>query len=245
MRISSDVNTVFAYNDPNHIYHRVVFKIMTKSIRQRYVMLANVKNHFIYTYKDYLEEASLAIDLAIREYKSQRLNTSYKPSSLSVSINVDALIKKHLEKREEECNFNTDVVRKFINIILTKYPIPAIYEDDEQFAKFREEYLKETEKTAISKLNNFFNFFKDREGRSLGDYKNYGEWLKYIKNSKSKVFNNKRDYEDMCIAAEIFAYHEEYSTFNFYSADSECVKSIKAIAKEYSVNIGKMIRINF
>ena len=97
MKLSSDVNTIFAYGNSNDLFHNKVWLFMAKNKRNDYVLLARVKHVFIYTYKDYLTTCCAIIEIAIREEKTKRSKSpseTYKPSTLALSANIHQQIEK-------------------------------------------------------------------------------------------------------------------------------------------------------
>lgn len=248
MKISSDVNTIFAYGDNLHPFHNKVCLYMAKKIRDNYVLLAKVKAHFIYTCKDYLTTCCNIIDQAIRDYRNKRSkspSTTYKPSPLAISANIDSLIDKHIGiEQSKTMNFNVKAVRTFIAWLLSEYSIPELYANDESFANFREKYVEEAEERALEVLNKFLKFFHQFESMNIEQYNNYEEWLSKIKKSEKNIFKNKQDYEDVMLAAEFLSYNQEFGLLGFFSSDKNCCDSIRIVSKEFMQRIGFVHCIN-
>ncbi|NQU78619.1 hypothetical protein HQ545_02520 [Candidatus Woesearchaeota archaeon] len=244
MKISSDVNCIFAYADPQHIFHRPVISYIVKKQRDTFVLLSKLKSNFMYTYKDYLATSCIIIEKAIRDERTIRdasPSKTYKPSILSISANINSKIEKYLLEESEKClNFNMSGTRKFINIILTEFSIPKLYEDNEVLAKFREKYVVEAEKQAEEVVNRFIKRFNNFECVNIEDYSMYDKWTTRIKKSKHNVFQNKQDVEDISIASEFLAFNSEKSKLAFFTSDVNCHKSILKIAKEYSLKTGHL-----
>ena len=244
MNISSDVNVVFAYADSKHIFHRGVLAHIAKKQRDTFIIISKLKSHFIYTYKDYLVTACIIIEKAIRDerhHRSKSPSKTYKPNVFTISASINALINDYLEVESAKfMNFNISGARDFINLLLTDYSIPKLYEDDEALANFREKYNLDAEKQAEDVINRFVKLFNGFECMNIEDYTNYELWLEKIKKSKQKVFENKRDTEDMRIAAEFLVYNEEKGKLGFFTCDKNCHFSILAMAKEYNLKLGKM-----
>ena len=60
----------------------------------------------------------------------------------------------------------------------------------------------EAEKRAEEILNKFLHFFHSFYVMNIEQYDTYEEWIQKIKESKYKIFDNKKDYEDILLAAE-------------------------------------------
>jgi hypothetical protein len=243
MKISSDVNTIFAYADGMHTFHNKVSLYMAKRIRDKYILLAKVKSTFIYTYKDYLTTSCTIIDRSIREYKKQRSmspSKTYKPTHFSISTNVDHLIDEYIKEQESRMEFNSKAVRAFVAKKLSEYSVPALMEDEKMLGEFREKYLQDAEERAVEILNKFVCFFRTPEFElmNIERYNTFDDWFYKIKESKEFVFNNKRDREDMNIAAEFLAYNLEFNLLDFFTCDREFSESIKKVAREYGQKIG-------
>src|SRR3989339_240293 len=236
MKLSSDVNTIFAYGNSNDLFHNKVWLFMAKNKRNDYVLLARVKHVFIYTYKDYLTTCCAIIEIAIREEKTKRSKSpseTYKPSTLALSANIHQQIEKFIKEKSEEITFNIGGVKNFINLLLTEYSIPELFENNGVFGEFREKYNVEAEKRAEEILNKFLHFFHSFYVMNIEQYDTYEEWIQKIKESKYKIFDNKKDYEDILLAAEILSCNQDIGTMGFFTCDKEIHRSIIVVAKEY------------
>ncbi len=250
MKTASDVNTIFAYNDSSHFFHRPVCLHMAKNIRGKYVLLDKVKANFIHTYRTYMTDCEIIIEKSVREYK-QKLSSSpsktYTPSLLAISKNVDSIIAGHLKKMSNNMDFNIKAIRIFITLMLSDYSIPELVKNDTALGDFKEKYLLKAEERAKDSLNKFVKFFKSNEFElmNIGQYETYDEWVKKIKNSKNNsIFKNKKDYEDITIAAELFAFNSEISKLAFFTTDSDFQYSTPKISKEYKQEIGNITLIS-
>lgn len=247
MDISSDVNTIFAYCDSLHKYHKSVLSFMMRQKRSTYILLDKVKSHFIYTYKDYLSTCCIIIEQAIRDQRLERSKSpskTYKPSAFAISSHVRSLVDKKLVELCENKNFDFIATKQFVDLILSEYSIPDLYENEKVLGEFRERYLVGSEKIATTIVNKFLRFFYKFEEINLNQYTHYNNWLDKIKDSKNNVFKNKQDYEDMTLAAEFLCYNQEIGILYFFGCDSNCCRSIEVVAKEYDLKIGKITLIN-
>ncbi|MCK4670254.1 MAG: hypothetical protein KAT43_03545 [Nanoarchaeota archaeon] len=244
MTISSDVNVIFAYNDTTHKFNKKVYFYMAKQKRNSYLLLAQVKATFIYKYTDYLETACNIIDKAIRDEKEKRSKSpsqKYRPNSLVISENINKAIDDLIiQENARFMNYNAKAVKDFVNLLLSEYSIPKLYEDDDAFGEFREKYTTNSEQIAEDVLNKFLKFFQKFGTKRIEEYDNYQKWFQNIKNSKENIFDNKQDYEDMKLSAEFLSYNEEVRTLNFFTCDKNCHNSIKKVAKEYRLRIGQI-----
>lgn len=242
MKLSSDVNTIFAYGDDTHKFHRAVYLYMISKKRTHYILLSKIKSSFIYTYKKYLSTSCVIIEKAIRDERHDRigaLSTTYKPSPLVISTSVRKLIDDHIKvESERNFNFNENTIRKFVSSMLLSYSIPELYENDNSLGEFREKYLLDAEKRAEEVLNKFLHFFSDFDCMNIESYANYMNWVNKIKKSKFDVFHNKQDYEDIIICAEFLCYNDEIGKLSFFTCDRECYRSVGVVAKEYEQRIG-------
>ncbi len=242
MKISSDVNAVFAYADRKHIYHKGILAHIAKKQRDTFILLSKLKSNFIYTYKDYLTTSCIIIEKAVRDERKNRLKSpskTYRPSILVITRSINVLIEKHLlDESSKFMNFNTSAVREFINMLLTDYSIPKLYEDDESLASFREKYVLDAEKQAEDIINRYVKRFNGFECVNIDDYESYEDWLTKIKKSKQNLFKEKKDFEDMTIGAEFLAYNDEVARLGFFTCDKNCHDSIVAMAKEQGLVIG-------
>jgi len=241
MKTSSDVNTIFAYGNRDDIFNKKVLLFRAKKMKYKYVLLSNVSASFVYTYKDRLSTGCIVIEKAIREEKKKRDSSpskSYKPSLFSLSENVNNKISEYLVELQRDNNINVKSVRIFIDLLLSDYSIPRLYEEDEAFAEFKEKYIINAEKRAFEVINKFVRFFRRYDFMYIENYQKYDEWKIKIKSSKEQVFDKKRDKEDIEIATEFLSFNEEFGQLEFFTCDKECGESIKKIAKEYRRSVG-------
>lgn len=248
MKIASDVNIIFAYSDENHIYHKKTIFYLARIKRFHHILLAKVKAHFIYTYTNYLTTGCVIIDHAVREHRKERANspsTTYKPSPLAISANIDKLIQDYINlEASKKGNFNSKGVRNFINLLLTDYSIPELYESNDKLGEFREKYLIQAEQRALETLNKFLSFFQNFDLVNIEKYNNFEIWINNIKNSKKDI-KIKHDLEDILVVAEYLSFNEEIEKLGFFTCDKECYNSIKLIAKEHNLTIGRVDLISY
>lgn len=246
MRITSDVNCIFAYIDSLHKYHNKVSLFMAKNKRSGYVILAMVRATFIYTYKDYLTTACIIVEQAIRDEKTKRNRSSsdYKPSPLAIAANVDKRIEDYIKERIENANINGGAVKSFVNLMLTDYSIPILFQNDKALGEFREKYLINAEDNAAKELDRFLKFFNRFALMNIEEYENYNEWVEKIKSSNNDIFNHKKDVEDMRLVAELLCFTEKTGPILFFTCDKKCHDSIQIVAKEYKVKIGPLFLIH-
>ncbi|MFC1774725.1 hypothetical protein ACFLZN_00225 [Nanoarchaeota archaeon] len=244
MKISSDVNTIFGYSDLTHKLSKAVRMHMAKTTTFHYVLLCEVKKSFVFTYSDYLKSAGETIDLAVRKYIAERkkaVSKSYKPSNAAISSNVRSKIKDHITSQKKQfLRYNVRAVNDFVNKMLTDFSIPELVEDSEKFAAFREKYVEGAEKLTKEVLNKFLRFYREVSIKKTGDYSKLASWLEKIKNGPNELFDNKKDFEDMKIAAEFFAYNDELGLLGFFSGDNEFCKSINKFAENSKIRIGNI-----
>ena len=129
MELSSDVNTIFAYNDKIHPYNKNVISFMIKNKRSTYMLLDRVKSHFIYTYKNYLSECCIVIEQSIRDSKAERSRSpskTYNPSLFAISTNIRGLIDKKLKELYDRKNFDFSSTKRFVDLLLSEYSIPDL-----------------------------------------------------------------------------------------------------------------------
>ncbi|MBS3125212.1 hypothetical protein J4211_03085 [Candidatus Woesearchaeota archaeon] len=241
MDVSSDVNTVFAYTNPAHKFHTPVSLHMAKRKRHHYVLLAKVNSSFLYTYTNLLTDCGNIIVQAITGFREEREKANAKNplSAFSISAIVNSKIKELLEEYNDKySNFNIKSTKEYIDLLLTKFSIPELYENDKALGEFREQYLMEADKRAFEALNKFVRFFQHYDLMKIEEYENYENWLKKIKDSSQDVFENKQDFEDMKIAAELLSYNEELGKLSFFTCDFNMHKSILTVAKENKQNVG-------
>ena len=93
-------------------------------------------------------------------------------------------------------------------------------------------------------LNKFLHFFHSFYVMNIEQYDTYEEWIQKIKESKYKIFDNKKDYEDILLAAEILSCNQDIGTMGFFTCDKEIHRSIIVVAKEYQQKIGHVLLIN-
>jgi len=243
MKISSDVNTIFAYGDKNHILHKNVCLHMIKNNKKNYVLLSKVKSHFIYTYKDYLTDCCIVLEKSIREEKERRSKSpskTYQPSLFAISASVRKLINDFIKEKAKNQNFNSNAAKNFISLLLTDYSIPELYKNKDSFAEFREKYLVQAEERALEILNKFLKFYRKFELMNIEQYVSFKDWFNKIKDSNKNVFKNKKDYEDMNIAAELLSFNQDISILDFFTCDKDFYYSLKNIVVEYSQKIGQV-----
>ena len=247
MVLASDCNTIFAYSDSSDKHHNSVAVFFKQRSRVNYLVLFNVKTSFIYTYSDVFKECGLIVEKVILEQKEHRKRSpskSYKPSHFVITLQAEKQIEQELESISKKRRFNRSLARRFISKLLSKYSIPSLYEDDEIFANFREEYLKKSEEQATEVLNKFLRLFRSFDTITMEEYEQYHEWLNRIKQCKLNVFRNLQDYEDMKIGAEYLSYNEEFGTLDFATCDKDCHKSIHKLSRKYQQRIGKLHYLN-
>lgn len=243
MAISSDVNTIFAYTNPNHKFHRAVCLYIAKKKRYPYFLLAKVSNSFVFTYKNLLADCGNIIIKEILEYREERNKSGakYKLNAYAISAIINKKINSALDKSNSQyLNFDYKTAKEFIDKLLSDFSIPEMFENDHSLGEFREKYVTESEKRAAEKLNEFLNFFQNFETIKIEQYDNYDVWLQNIKSSKNPVFKNKQDFEDMKIAAEFLSYNQDFGQLSFFSSDKDMIDSIIQIGKEYRQRVGDM-----
>ena len=244
MPVSSDVNTIFAFADDQDLFHIPVALVMVPYKRKDvYILLDEVKSSFIYTYSNFLKEAGTIIEKSIIDYKEKRSNKLKKPTSFAINAIVRQKIKEKIEEQSKKKFFNYDTVNRFINKMLSKYSITSLYEESEKLAEFRENYLIKAEDEADREISLFLNKFKNFEIINFPDIQTFEEWLDKIKKSKLKIFKNKRDYEDMRIAAQFLGYNQEIGKLAFITCDKEFHRSLEIISKKFNQPVGNLTLI--
>jgi hypothetical protein len=124
---------------------------------------------------------------------------------------------------------------------LTEYSIPALYNDKNKLAEFREKYLIQAEKGAERAINIFLKKFKKFEVVNIAVIGDFETWLKKLKEFKLNVFENKRDYEDMRIAAQFFSVNEKISSLGFATCDREFHRSLELVKKQFNIKTGNLV----
>ncbi|MBD3259400.1 hypothetical protein GF371_02090 [Candidatus Woesearchaeota archaeon] len=241
MPISSDVNVIFAYVDETDIFHMPVVIFITPYKRKDvYFLLDEVKSSFIYTYSQYLKDACVFIEKSIIDYKSKRSKLLPKPSPFAINAIIRENIKKKLEGMSKKEHFRYDTVNRFTKKMLTEYSTTSLYEDSEKLSEFREKYLTKAEKEADIQISLFLNKFRNFEVVNFADVQSFEEWLGKLKKVELNVFKNKRDYEDMKIAAQYLGYNQEIRTLSFVTCDKEFHDSLDKVSKHFKQPIGKL-----
>lgn len=244
MPISSDVNTIFAFADNRDIFHVPIALFLVPYKRKDfYVLLDEVKSSFIYTYSDRMKEACLFIEKSIIDYKKSRSKLLKPPSPFVINTIIRGKIKEKIDELANDGFSRYDTINRFVNKMLSDYSIISIYEDSEKMAEFREKYLEEAEKNTTFELNRFLTKFKDFIVVNFTDIESYGEWIKKIKNSKLNIFDNKRDEEDIRIAAQYMGYNQEESKLAFVTCDKEFYRSLNVVSSFFKQSIGKLFLI--
>jgi len=241
MEISSDVNVIFAYIEETDRFHVPVVVFLSPYKRAGYyILLDQVKTSFIYTYSDFLRDTCTFIEKSIIDYRESRSGILKKPSPFLINSVMRQKIKDRIEKSVDKNDARYDTINRFVKKLLTEYSIVLLYENRDKLAEFRIKYLEMAEKEADSAISRFLRKFKDFEVINFADVENFDEWLEKLKKSELRIFNNKRDYEDMRIAAQYIGYNDKIKRLGFATCDKEFYRSLEKIISYFKLTAGKL-----
>lgn len=242
---SSDVNTIFAYTDIRHKFHRINVNYFNETKRDKYILLKHVNNTFIFTYSDNLKRIG---DMIILSVNKVREKISKRRSRFPASeVIKNSMLKTELEKtisNQKEKELNPTDYDYYKNILLKDYPLIELLNDKEKLEKFDLDYVKIADDITRSKLKEFVSAFKNIEKLPKLDRLKVLDMrskLKEIKSENHDIFKSTDD-EDIRLSAELLSFCSQRNVkLNFATTDRNLVKSLNFVKKQF--NCGEIVSL--